>query len=304
MALFIVNPAAGHGSAAKFWRRIQPLVQNHFGRHEIAWTAGPKHASELAAKALEKGERRIIAVGGDGSFREVVEGWFLASPKAREGAAIGVLSAGSGCDFARHFGIPKDARRWIPRLAAAEPRAVDAGEASYLGFDGRPVKGHFANIAMLGLAGEIGVAMLKSGKPFGGTLSYLAESIKAISKATAKRLHLRIDDRKLDGEFHMVAVANTSTTGGGMKIAPKADASDGRFDLVSVGAIRRPTLLRHFPKIYRGTHLGVEGVEVGHVKRFEAHSPDEVFLNIDGEAGGRLPAVFTVLPKALSVLLP
>jgi diacylglycerol kinase (ATP) len=304
MALFIVNPAAGHGRAGNFWRRVQPLIVESFGGYNAAWTEGPAHASELAAKAIEGGETRVIAVGGDGTFREVVEGYFLASEKARQGAAVGCLSAGSGCDFARHFGIPKEPLDWVPRLAAAKPQVIDAAEAEWMAFDGSTKVGHLANIAMFGLAGDLAVSMLKSGKPLGGTLSYMKETLAAIFRARPKRMTLELDGRRVEGMFHLVAAANTSMTGGGMRIAPNADPADGLLDFVSVGALSRSALLMNFPKIYRGAHLRIEGVRSDRIRTLRAESDEPVYLNIDGEAAGRLPMSIRVLPKALRVLLP
>jgi diacylglycerol kinase (ATP) len=106
------------------------------------------------------------------------------------------------------------------------------------------------------------------------------------------------------GRFHLVALALTSSTGGGMRIAPGADARDGAFDWVAVGDVGRRRLLWNFPRIYAGTHLTVPGITSGRTRNASFHSPVDVPLNIDGEPLGTLPARFEVLPEALPFLLP
>ena len=104
--------------------------------------------------------------------------------------------------------------------------------------------------------------------------------------------------------YHLVALANTSMTGGGMRIAPRADPEDGKLDLVAVGDLSLWGLLRRFPLIYTGGHVGSPGVSHALVRRLEARSDAKVCLNIDGEAVGGLPAVFEVLPAAAPFLCP
>ena len=240
-------------------------------------------------------------------MNEVADGLLRIPEADRKGAAVACLPAGSGCDFARHFGLPRDGPWMAELLASGEPRRIDAGWCRFEGLDGRPRESHFVNIAAFGLAGDVVFSMERLGKPLGGTFSYLAASITALLRSRPRSLRIRLDAKTLEGGYHMVAVANTSTTGGGMRIAPGADASDGRLDVVSVGPLGRATLLRNFPKIYAGTHLGVEGVEATQAWEVEAAPalPEEkVLLNLDGEASGRLPALFRVLPGALPVILP
>jgi diacylglycerol kinase (ATP) len=116
---------------------------------------------------------------------------------------------------------------------------------------------------------------------------------------------LRADGEDLpSAPYHLVAVANTSTTGGGMAISPGADVEDGHLDVVTVGDVSRLALLRSFHLLYSGRHLGEAGVERRLVKRLEARSAETVYLNVDGEAVGRLPATFECLPKVVPFLLP
>ncbi|MBI4679123.1 MAG: diacylglycerol kinase family lipid kinase [Elusimicrobia bacterium] len=292
---FIVNPAAGKSD---IWKRFEP----HLGPEAVVKVTERRgHAEELARQALKSGFDRVAAVGGDGTLNEVANG-VLSAGSLPSGFALAHLPAGSGCDFARHFHIPAKPAAWLEFLHHGRVERIDVGRVSW----GNPQSSrYFLNIAMAGLPGEVIRAMEKSGKPLGGTLSYMTVTLAELIRSKAKRITLIIDGREHPPEpYHLLAVANTSMTGGGMLLAPGADATDGMLDFVAVGGVALPRLLWHFPKIYRGTHLGVGGVIHCRVMRLDAESAEEVSLNIDGEPLGSLPARFQVSPRALPILLP
>lgn len=298
-ALFVVNPAAGHGRGAARWESARALAAPVWGRVEVRVTERPGHGRELARAAAAAGVGVVVAVGGDGTLGEVVDG-VLAAGSA---ACAATFPAGSGCDFARHAGVPRDPAAWARAMRSARPRRLDAARAEFVGRDGARRERHFLNVAALGLAGEVAVGVERRGKAFGGTLTYLIEGLRAIAAAKARRLRLVVDGVPEDGDFHMVAVANTSTIGGGMKLVPDADAEDGLLDLLTVGDLPRATLLRLMPSIYSGGHLGAEGVTLRRARRVEVLGDGDWPLNIDGDLDGRAPAVFEVLPKAVPFLL-
>lgn len=303
-AVFILNPAAGNGRAAGLWDRARDSALQALPGAVFLRTEGPGHAAELAYHAATNGAGRIIAVGGDGTFSEVLEGMMRAPAPIRRNALLGCLPAGSGCDLARHLGYPAELDEVLLVLAGTRYRRLDAGRTRFTGSDGAPRERHFINIAAFGIAGDVARRVATMGKPLGGTLSYLAATLGCLVSARARGFRLRADGRDLSGRYHLVAIANTSSTGGGMKIAPGARDDDGRFDLVTVTDMSRLALLRSFPRIYAGTHLTVPGVRRELVARLEAECDDPAWMNIDGEADGRLPASFELLPGAVSVLTP
>jgi YegS/Rv2252/BmrU family lipid kinase len=301
--LFIVNAAAGHGRGrTRFDDAARSLPK---GDWTVESTRGPGDASRLARDGVESGYEAIVACGGDGTLGEALNGFMSAPERKRAASALGTWPAGSGCDTARHFGVRGGADGLRALLEDATPRLVDAALVEYRGLDGSSQRRWFVNVASFGVAGEVARRMETTGKPLGGTLSYLLASVGALLSTPARDIRLVADGRELPrGRYHLVSVANTSTTGGGMKIAPGADAEDGRLDLVAVGDLPRARLLRSFPALYRGEHLKMEGVSHRLVGRLEASSEAPVYLNIDGEAAGLLPAVFTALPRAVRFLLP
>lgn len=302
--LFIVNPAAGHGRGERRWERGSPAVLKACPRAAVWTTSGPGAATALIRRGLAEFEG-LIAVGGDGTLGEVVDGYLSAPESLRGRAVLGTWPMGSGCDLARHLRISPEPRAMARLLSQGRTRLLDAGSVEFAGREGRSQRRFFINVAALGLAGEVALRAQAGGKPWGGTLSYLLSSLGAIFRARAWALELAIDGERLPpAAYHLLVVANTSSFGGGMRVAPAADAEDGRLDLVAVGDLTRWGLLRRFPLIYAGAHLGLAGVTHRLVRRLEVRSRERVYLNIDGEAIGTLPAIFSVLPRAVPFLCP
>jgi diacylglycerol kinase family enzyme len=187
----------------------------------------------------------------------------------------------------------------------ARIRRLDAARASYRARDGAPRSRHFLNVAALGIPGDVAAGVEKRGKPLGGTLTYLLEGLIAVAGARPRRMRLVLDGREdAPAEYHLVAAANTSTTGGGMKMAPEADAEDGLLDVLTVGPLSRFELLRLMPSVYDGKHIGAPGVALRRARKLEIIPDEPLPLNIDGDLDGFAPVVFEVLPKAVAFLLP
>jgi len=302
--LFILNPAAGHGRAAGVWEAFRADAERLLPDSVCVRTNGRAHATAIARDAVTGGATRIIAVGGDGTFSEVLEGVMRAPAQLRRTVALAALPAGSGCDLARHLAYPKGRQELLDLFARGPRRLMDVGRVRYMGLDGSARERHFINIAAFGIAGDVAHHVHRMGKALGGRLSYALSSAWVLLTARAKTVRLNCDGRDLSGRYHMGVLANTSSMGGGMMIAPGASHDDGALDLVLVSDMSRFRLLRNFPKIYSGTHLDQAGVSLHGVRTLRAESDETVYLNIDGEADGMLPASFEILPKAVTVLVP
>jgi len=302
--IFIVNPAAGHGRAARVWDSLKGAALRLLPDSACVVTAEAGHASALAREAVLAGTSRLIAVGGDGTFGEILEGVMAAPEQLRRNVTLGAIPAGSGCDLARHLGYPCDRDGLIALLARGKARPMDVGRIDYAGLDGAPRRRHFINIAAFGLAGDVAHHIKAMGKPLGGTLSYFVSSAWVLLTAKAKAVRLKADGKDLSGRYHLGVLANTSSMGGGMMIAPGTKDDDGLMDLVLVSDMSRLALMRNFPALYKGTHLDSPGITLTGVRRLEAEADETVYLNIDGEADGMLPAVFETLPRAVNVIAP
>lgn len=299
----ILNPAAGHGRGERRFRNSLAKAGLKGPPPEVVMTDAPGAGTALARAALERGFTRIVAVGGDGTLGEVVDGFLSAPESLRGDATLGTFPAGSGCDFARHMRVDDSPETLARLLESPRVARIDAGLVEFEQ-EGARRRRHFLNVVSLGIGGEVARRMQRSGKPLGGTISYLLASLGALASARAYEMELIVDGQPRGSRrIHLAAIANTSTTGGGMKIAPGADAQDGKLELITVGDLSRLQLLRRFPSIYSGGHVGTEGVSLERVTSVELRSPEPVFLNIDGEAVGRLPARFELLPAAVPFLV-
>jgi diacylglycerol kinase (ATP) len=295
---FIVNPAAGHGRAGRRWKAAYEAAARLHPSHRVIETERSGHGRELARRAVEDGARLLVAVGGDGTLGEVVDGFLSAAEDARQGAAVATFPCGSVCDFAGHMRIPRDPRAWAESFAKGSVRRLDAILAAFQA-DGATRTRRLLNMAAAGLPGDVAAAVAKRGKPLGGTLTYLLEGALAAATASPRPMRLTVDGKAEEGAYHLFTVANTSTFGGGMKVAPGADAADGLLEVVTIGALSRAALLALMPRAHSGAHAGRPGVSIRQARTVELTTDEPLPLNLDGDLEGTTPARFEVLPGIL-----
>ena len=297
----IVNPTAGWGYAAQ----ISPLIAEEFARlgaeFELVHTTGPGEAIDLARQAALDGFDRIVAVGGDGTLHEVINGFFREGRAIRMDAVLGVLPSGTGTDFAKTLGLPLLMEKAAQKLLHGNPHPVDLGWITYQDFQGRRNRRLFANIAEGGLGGEV-VRRMNSRKKRGGTVPFLTEAIRSLFNYQPQPVRVQIDDRierKIEALF--VIVANGRFYGGGMKIAPEAEPDDGLFDVVLIKDLSAFKVLRNIYRFYTGSHIQLPEVEVLRGKKVLLESEGELLLEADGELLGKAPAEFEICHHAVRV---
>ena len=309
----VVNRAAGGGAVRRIWSRmLAAIVEQTEGRLTIEWTPAAGAASALTRSALQSGADRILAVGGDGTVHEVVNGFFDddGQPIAPE-AVLAPLPCGTGGDFRRALGLPSSGVRAARNLSRAPTRRLDLVRVTCAGPEGRPCTTYVANASSCGLGGAVvqtvhrlpvhGGAYLGSA---GGTLAYFGAILYSLATTTPDVLSIMADGQSLGQmEAWTVAVANGPSFGGGLRIAPHAELDDGWFDVVCLGGVSVGYLLRHALSFYRGRHLDLDPVRTfrAHQLRLAPTGDAPVWLEGDGELLGRLPATFEVVPRAIRV---
>jgi YegS/Rv2252/BmrU family lipid kinase len=251
---------------------------------------------DAADRAAEAGDRLVIAVGGDGTAHEVVNG-LLRRPRAQP-PTFGALLAGTGADLVRSVPSPRRPEQVAAWLTAGRFKRLDAARVA-------TPAGHryFINAADVGIGAEV-VRRASAGPSFmGGTLNFMGAAVASLMVHQNAQVRLRLDDgavRQL--RIRTVAVANGSCLGGGMRMAPGARTDDGLLAVVIIGDIGRLRGIRSLPLLYRGTHGRLAEVEFATARRVEVDSEIPIGVEADGELVGTTPAIFDILPGALQVL--
>jgi len=272
----VLNPAAGRGAAA---RALDPIARefHHQGWSvEVERTERPGHGAELAARAVQAGAQRIVAVGGDGTVHDVANGLLRHGLGGRGGdVALGVVPIGSGNDFAKLVGVYRHSPvRAVRRLVTAQTARFDAGLVC---------DEYFVNSVGFGFGPE--VVRVRNAMPgLSGFASYFVPVLRAFARFRPPRLEVRARGFAETGNMMMVEVCNGTTAGGSYRFAPDAQPGDGRLD---VCLVRRVSLLRFLmavPRVMRGTHATMREVALFQTRQVTIRSLDgPLLLHVDGE---------------------
>ncbi len=299
-SLFIVNPVAAGGKTGKVWPAIETQLRSLDVDFDYRFTEGANHATTLAREGVDEGYETIVAVGGDGTVNEVVNG--LISPGDQKAEAVlGVIITGRGSDLARTIGIPSDYGEACARLAGERIMTVDLGLVHFYA-EGEQQQRHFVNVGGCGFDAEVAVRANRAPNFMGGTIPYLSSVVTTLIAYRNKDIELILDEREpMRMVANSVVVANCQYFGGGMRVAPDADPNDGLFDVIVVGDIDKVDFLMTVPKIYDGTHLTHPQCDAYRAKRVEVRSEQRLLLQVEGEVCGETPLTFQVVPSALQI---
>jgi YegS/Rv2252/BmrU family lipid kinase len=305
----IVNPKSQGGKLALRWPEIAETLTRAFP-YDVLHTQGPGDATRLTRESLRSGAERIVALGGDGTINETVNGFFDNGKPIAPEASLAIVPFGTGGDFRRTLELPQDAAACAQVIAANHKKKVDVGKLELTGHDGKPMLRMFINIASFGVGGHLDRMINESGKKL-GRMGYFTTGLRATLSYKNQRVQLTFDGNaaeRVDVTAYSVAVANGKYFGGGMKIAPNAELDDGTFDVTVVGDLSLVNLLTGFARqVYSGAHLKTKGISSRRARLVEAEPVDpndHVEFDVDGEHLGRLPARFELLPSALWLVVP
>jgi diacylglycerol kinase (ATP) len=296
--VLIANPRAGRGQVGAELPELERQLAARKLGYRIVETTGAGHATELAREALEQGTRFLVAVGGDGTVHEVVNGMLEGDRPVADNAVLGVVAAGSGSDFVRTFGLPQDVGKAVRHLTGDRLYRIDVMKAEYRNGDGPAVR-FVPNIAEVGLGGAV-VGRAERLPKWLGRSRYFWGFWLTVGRYRPGEITVRADRKTFTGQANNVVVANCQFYGGGMKISPRSYPGDGLLDVqISTGPKSEAFTL--IPKIYRGEHIPHPHIKElrGRVIAIEAERPLPV--EGDGEVLGHTPATFTVLPGVLSL---
>ena len=298
--LVIVNPRAGNGTRDVLDRLVAALRSTGIVP-EVATTAGPGDATRIAREAVDEGRRLLVAVGGDGTVHEIVNGMVdvgTGSPHG-DGPVLGVVPAGSGCDLVRTFGLDRPPEVLARHLAGPAVTSIDLGRVRLRDRDGRATARVFANIAEVGFGGAVARASARLPRRL-GERRYRLGIVAAWGGFRRVPMTVRHDGGVHRAELSNVVVANGQFFGGGLKVAPRSLPDDGRFDVQAWGGTVTD-VLRAARQLRDGSHLARPDVRAWPSATVSVEGDGPLAVEADGELLGFTPASFDVLPRALSL---
>lgn len=305
--LAVVNPRSAAGRTAAATGRIRRILEPLGASVELVFTTAPLDATRRTRQALRDGFARIVALGGDGTVNEVLNGFFEQGQNVNPHAELGIVEFGTGGDLRKTLGIPGNPEAAVARIVSGTARRIDVGRARCTGRDGRPAERLFANVASFGLSANV-VRRVDGNQRFKRAAGGLAYALSGAAEVLAYRAHpvlLRIDDQPdTDLDLMFCAVANARFFGGGLEIAPMADVGDGLLDIITIGHASKLELLATIPLLFQGRHLEKPFVRHTRARTITATLRDptrQMSVETDGESAGRLAVTFDVLPQALTV---
>lgn len=290
-ARIIYNPTSGR----ELFRKHLPEVLE---KMEIAGYETSCHATTCegdataaAIKAVERKFDLIVAVGGDGTLNEVVSGvsTFEKRPK------IGLIPMGTTNDFARAVHIPRDINKAVDIIIQGESIPVDVGMMN---------ERYFINIAGGGRMTELTYEVPSKLKTVLGQMAYYLKGIEMIPSIRSSSVRIEYDGEVFDDKAMMFLIGLTNSVGGFEKLAPDASINDGKFTLLILKEVNMAEFIRLASLALRGEHLTNPHVIYAKASRISVTSKERVMLNLDGEFGGVLPAIFQNLEKHIEVLVP
>lgn len=293
--LAIINPAAGAGRCGARAPAALAGLRARGIAIEEARTTHAGHATELARAAYARGVRKFIAVGGDGTGYEIVNGLLPEALGASERPLLGFLPLGTGNSFLRDF-TNDGAAASAEALVQGVRRPCDVVKLEHTAGER-----FFINLMSAGFVADVATTTNKRFKALGAA-GYVVSVVVEVASLEAKQWHLRPEGtRPWDPHAVFISFNNSRYTGGKMLMAPYADTADGKLDIVVAGPMNKGRLLTAFPRIFRGTHVHMPELACTQTRDVQLQVDAPVDLMIDGEVERYQPTRLTVLSHAIDV---
>ena len=300
----IVNPVAGSGKGLTDWPIISKLLRDNGVPFDAVFTERKYHATELTVEAVNHDYRHIIVVGGDGTLHECVNALFIQKKVAPTDVTLAVIAVGTGNDWVRMFGIPRQYTDAIRAVVSGNTFLQDVGRVSY--FESKfPQVRYMANMAGVGFDAIVNRAYnrLKE-RGTRGKWVYVISAVLAMFQYRSKKMRVWIDDRlALEDTIFSAAVGIGKYNGGGMQQTPNAIADDGLFDMTTIRKLSYFNVIRFFGSLYNGTIYNVPNSRFFRGRRITIEIEPESVIEIDGEALGYSTFRFEVIRRAIKVIV-
>ncbi len=297
--ILLLNPEAGKGKGKKNFPYILESLKSKIYELDYKVSEYPRHLVEIAKEAVKNGYKRIITIGGDGTPYEVING-VCDSDCSKDDVEFGFIPAGTGNSFLRDF-IDINVDSALKRIFKFSPSGVDLAEFSYYS-KGEKLKRYFLNILGVGLISDILELTNEKFKRL-GSAGYGLSVLVRLFRGMDNSLNLKIDGKDFEFKNSAMVISNSKFTGGKMKIAPGADARDGKLDIIVFNSVNRREILSIFSKIFSGRHIDHPKVNVLKGSEIELTSDPEERLMADGELLGFTPLKISTHNRRIKALL-
>ena len=302
--LFIINPASGNGKAKKYWRQIATVLERQKIPYHNVFTKEKLHAIELVNTAVKEGYRKIVAMGGDGTNNEVVNGILLQKTIPSTDIIYTLFPVGTGNDWIRQHRIPKRISKWVAMLQSEQTVLHDIGKVLYH-HQGNEQERYFVNVAGMAYDGFVGKALEHHTGKFLRKLLYLYLAVTCLFKYKLTKAKVEFDGQVVEDYFYLINAGICKYSAGGMRTVPHADPSNGKIALTIARNLTKFNVLKSLPLLYNGKigkHPLITLHQTKHIK-VTANKDEPSFLEVDGEFLGQSPVEFFIIENALRVVV-
>jgi diacylglycerol kinase (ATP) len=286
--------------ASTAWMKVRAHLD---GSVKTLRTNARGHATQLTKEAIEEGANTIVAVGGDGTINEVVNGFFERDRLISANVKLAILPHGTGSDFSRMLHLPDSDQKAAALIQRGEPRPLDLMKVRYTTMEGVRVERYSVNITGFGMSGAVASRVNRSSKAFGGKASYVLATVSTAMTFRGNDVTISLDNSTpIEAKITNVAVGNGQYHGAGMLVCPRASIDDGLLDITLIEFFALPELIRNLPLLYNGKIYGHPKIRSFRAKCVRADAQEPTLCEIDGEPVGRLPIEIAVVPEAIRIL--
>lgn len=306
--LVIVNPHSGGGKTGRTFSSTQRTFEASLGTIDVAFTERTGHAIDLAYAGAKEKRELVIAVGGDGTLNEVVNGVMRAAEDGIQAPEVAIVGQGTGGDFRKTLGVEHRLDKYLEAIASGRVRAVDVGRIIYRDHEKTEKTRYFVNILSAGMGGLVDQYVASASRALGGKVAYFGASFRALVASRRGRLKCDVTSEGKESkkriQTYMIAICNGRYFGSGMHVAPMAKFDDGKFEVVSIDAASKIAFSVNSQRIYDGAHIGKEGIEHFSCEKISMdldneEARDVFLLDCDGEPIGGLPISVECVPGAI-----
>jgi YegS/Rv2252/BmrU family lipid kinase len=298
--VFLVNPASANGGTGKRWPELAHRAAKLGLEGTTLFSERPGQLIELAERASRDGAELVVAVGGDGTLNEVVNGLVRGGGSTE----LATIPLGTGMDFVRTYGIPTQFDDAVRNALEGATKTIDVGHVAYREWSGADGERYVANVGSVGMSAAVAQRANGMSKALGGKATFFYALARVFFEWDNTVVSVQLDDTHREARMHDVIVANGQWHGGAMWLAPEAKPDDGLFDVVLIGDVTKRDFMTTAPKIYKGTYLAHPKVELLRSRTVAVSAPEHLPIELDGEQVGTTPARFEIVPAALRVRVP